>query len=136
MSTVILPTASCFDDAVNFVAWRVRENRRLLHNDGLVVVHGICLFPEDHSQPGKPFAHAWVEEANLVWRAGMLDGERVYYPTPLHSFLTQLRVQKSTRYTLLEAARRERAAGTYGPWEPEYQALCKDFSVIPRRVGT
>lgn len=125
LSTVILPTGKCFDDALDFVEWRLLENPELAHHDNLLVVHGICLVPEDQARAGELFAHAWVEENNVVWQAGLVDGQRVFYGMQLLDFLTELRVQESTRYTLLEAARHNHASCHYGPWEPRYEALCR-----------
>jgi len=121
----ILPTGKCFDDVFAFVEMRLAENPELL--DRLTIVHGVCLFPDDQEEAGKPFAHAWViERDSVVWQGGLLRGERVWYSMPFGEFTLQLRVQRATPYSLRTAAAENKRTGHLGPWLEEYRALCND----------
>ncbi len=126
--TVIRPTGTCFDDALDLIeAWVRNEPHRVVHGT-LRLVHGICLAP-DGPKRGTPFAHAWVEElvsggATQIWQSGLLDGQRIAYSMELDEFEAKLRVQKCTRYTLPEAVRENHRTNHYGPWLPEYAELC------------
>lgn len=128
--TVIRPTNTCFDDALDFIAERVKRDVELaLHETRLILVHGICLAPEG-PLIGEPFAHAWVEERapgepKQVWQGGILDGERVYYGIDADEFAQMLRPQKVTRYTVREAWLENERTEHFGPWVAEYEALCR-----------
>lgn len=123
----ILPTHHCFDDALDFIEERLRRNASALH---LVLVHGIALGPSGPHE-GEPFAHAWVEEDDVAWDCGMLDGQRVYYSLERGEFYASLRIQDFTRYTLREAWQENQRSGHYGPWKAEYAALCgKDRRIM------
>lgn len=119
----IMPTHTCFDDALEFVEMRLSEKKLFADSDELLVVHGIALAPEGE-RAGEPFAHAWVEEGDLAYQAGMLMGGKVWYGVQREEFYLALRIQRATRYTLREAWERNRESGHFGPWEPEYETLC------------
>lgn len=116
--TTILPTHSCFDDSLDFIEARVKI--RIQDADTLVLVHGICTAPD-----GDRYAHAWVEEAGLVWDSGLLDGVPIYYSCTVEEFTKARGVQQTTRYTVREALRENYRTNMYGPWKPEYLALCQ-----------
>jgi hypothetical protein len=118
-----MPTGRCFDDALEFVESRVIENPALAHEATLTLVHGIALAPSGPHE-GEPFAHAWVEEGETVWGAGLLDGRRIYFPVERAGFYECLRIRSATRYTIREAAEENFRTNNYGPWKPEYIALC------------
>jgi hypothetical protein len=113
----ILPTHSCFDDSLDLIELRVKA--KIADADVLVLVHGICTAPD-----GDPYAHAWVEENGLAWDSGLLDGEAIYYVCSVEEFTKARGVQKTTRYTVREALIENYRTNMYGPWEPEYLALC------------
>lgn len=117
------PTHTCFDDALDFIERRIREDIKKARE--LFLVHGILLAPTGE-QKGTPYCHAWVEDPlGLAWQDGLLEsGERVTYATPVETFRNVFRPQKETRYTLAEAAIENQRTGHYGPWLEEYQALC------------
>lgn len=120
----LLPTHTCFDDALEYCEHRVKQDRRLVRSNKLTLVHGVLTVPEGPKR-GQPFAHAWVEEGGRVWQDGFLeDGTRVTWSMDRKEFAEKLGLQKETRYTLLEALAENDRSGTYGPWLPEYQALC------------
>jgi hypothetical protein len=121
--SIIYPTHRCFDDALDFVTERMKEDPKGLENK-LLVVHGIVLMPSGPDE-GEPYAHAWVEEGSLVWQGGILDGERVYWSVEWSEFRDELRVQEATRYTLRQAYMENQRTNHYGPWLAKYEALCR-----------
>jgi hypothetical protein len=118
----ILPTHTCFDDALDFLGALLQIGR--LSKDELneyVVVHGICTAPD-----GNPYAHAWVEQsrARLIWQGGVVDGVRVWFAVPIEEFDREYRPQITTRYTPAETARENARTNHFGPWKDEYFELC------------
>lgn len=125
-SPAIYPTFTCFDDALEFLGDRVKADPVAAARQ-LMLVHGICLAPEGPKK-GTPFAHAWVEEMKpegvVVWQAGILEGQRVLYSVGLQEFTQSFQVQQFTRYTVHQAALENERTCHFGPWIPEYEALC------------
>jgi len=141
--TCIFPTHTCFDDALDYLALRLRQDRRAAAK--LTLVHGILLVPEG-PKVGTPFAHGWVEEALpggvVVWQDGFIDLggfevplaggtlraerdlARVTYSTPAVDWREKMRLQKDTRYTVRQAIAENRRSNNFGPWVDEYRALC------------
>ena len=139
----ILPTHTCFDDALDYLAHRLKADPA--SEPRFTLVHGILLAPEG-AKAGTPFAHAWVEEdlpgGVVVWQDGYVDLggfemplaggtlraehdlARVSLSTPAAEWRAKMQLQKETRYTVREAWAENRRTVTFGPWEPEYQALC------------
>ena len=121
-SLTILPTYSCFNDAIEYIEEIAKaDQQRAL---GLVLVHAIVVMP-DGPEEGTLYSHAWVEDGELVWQAGMWNGQRVYFSCLRVEYTRFMRVQDSTRYNLYELYIENRKSGHYGPWKPEYQALCR-----------
>lgn len=132
----ILPTHACFDDALDFFTELDGVFARSIvdMHDQFRVVHGVC---RGHAR-GTLYAHAWVEDENntdgtaeqppLVWQAGVrrVDGKRVWFGLPRDRFYELYGVQYRTRYTVPMCAELNRTHGTYGPWRPEYVALCQE----------
>jgi hypothetical protein len=115
------PTHSCFDDAVQFFIALGTEGTPAEQLDKFVLVHGICLAPDD-----TPYVHAWVEHADdFVVMAGIVEGKREYYKVERGSFYENWRVQEFTVYTVDEFVRACAASrgGTAGPWLPKYIAM-------------
>lgn len=129
MNDTILPTHSCFDDALDFIEHRIRADIRSA--DVLTLVHGICTAPD-----GESYAHAWVEERTtawlLVWDSGLLEGVQIYYSVSAAEFATARGVQETTRYSVREALYENHRTSMYGPWKPEYLALCNQGHGKPR----
>lgn len=123
---VIQPTHMCFDDALDLLCARLRKNPELADSGLFVVVHAICLIPEGPDE-GERFAHAWLEEGGeTAWQGGILDGQHIAYAVSARELGRELRMEKAWRYTPREVAAENEKHGTYGPWEPELLALCKD----------
>ena len=119
----ILPTHTCFDDALEFLDELMKggEVDRLAR---LRVVHGICLAPEG-PKAGSPFAHAWVEEDGDCVQAGLVAGceHKVYFGIERAEFYKMLRVQVSTAYTAQDAMLNNARFGHFGPWENSYREI-------------
>lgn len=118
--TIIHPTGTCFDDALDFLAEALRIDPRA----DLVLVHGICTHP-DGPRAGTRYAHAWVEEGEDLWQTGIIDGERRTYCCERAEFYGLLKIVDTTRYTPRQADRENRRSNHYGPWVKRYAALCK-----------
>lgn len=93
----VLPTGTCFDDALDFLSFRMKQDGVERAMRSLVLVHGICLVPEGHLKAGTRFAHAWVEETRpdgevLAWQDGYAEGLRVSYAVGLLELLQELRI--------------------------------------------
>lgn len=115
--TLIFPTHSCFDDALDLAEALVMQDRR--EAGKLFVVHAICLMPD-----GRPYAHAWLEREDCCLFVGVIEGREVPLEAAKDEFYVEYKVQESTRYTLREALAENVRTNHYGPWKPEYEALC------------
>lgn len=127
---VIYPTHKCFDDSMEFCEARAVARHPSVDTT-LRLVHGIILTPEDHPEgsdglrAGDRSVHAWVEDGDLVWDAGVLgNGQRIQYAIAKAEYYAHYRVQETTVYTMREVLEQNRASGHYGPWRREYRALC------------
>lgn len=125
----LLPTGHCFDDALDLITERVNESGAAVV-DRLTLVHAICVATD-----GTRYAHAWVEEDGTAWDAAMLHGRRIYYAVAREEFEAARRVEQTTRYTIAEALAENARTQTYGPWRPEYQALCGRDGRIHGLIG-
>jgi hypothetical protein len=126
--STILPTHTCFDDALDIIEANVRESPSLAHTDELILAHGILLHPDT----GEPFAHAWVECSGWVGQAGFLNGEKGVYGLPWENFAERMRPQDVTRYTVRQALEENNRSGHYGPWLEKYDALCRNPKGVDR----
>ena len=141
MST-LRPTRHCFDDALEFISERVKENPALAHTSALILVHAICRGALDGPHPDEPYAHAWVEEDDLCWDAALVGEHwehQIYYAVARDEFYAARRVTTTTRYTVRQACLENLRSGTFGPWRPEYRALCggdRILGSIPATIDT
>lgn len=130
--TDIKPTFLCFDDALELINERVLEDPTTI--DTLILVHGLAC-----GRDGSPYAHAWVEDADLCWDAGLVDGQRIYYAVARKEYYAARQIVSSTRYTVKDACRQNLQSGHYGPWLSTYRAFCgasqRIMSVIPAAVS-
>lgn len=124
----ILPTCSCFDDALDYIGARLMAHPSLVRSTDMFLVHGIAVGGRD----GEPYAHAWVEEGDDCWDAGILRGQRIWYSIKHDEFYAARLIITTTRYTVKEALRENIRSNHYGPWEAKYQALCNNGG--PRRI--
>lgn len=152
--TAILPTHTCFDDALDYLAHRLKADPS--SEERLTLVHGILLAPEG-PKAGTPFAHAWVEEElqgrTIVWQDGFIDLggfeiplaggtlraeqdlARVSYSTPAAEWRQKMRLRKETRYSARQASAENGRTNHYGPWVEEYRALCGRGETFWPRAG-
>lgn len=124
----ILPTHTCFDDALDWIVGRLQQDGASVF-DTLFLVHGIQVIPGGQVDADHLFAHAWVEDGAYCWDFGIIEGgdahgrKCAYAVEPVEYYQTR-QVQEATRYTVRQAFVQNRRSGTYGPWKPEYSALC------------
>jgi hypothetical protein len=124
----ILPTHHCFDDALELLIDFVLADPA--RASSVRLVHGIGRYPaqyldDGHLKPGDYFAHAWLEEGPIVWESGLVDGAQVAYAVDRSEHHAYLQIVCGTYYSLLAAWHENQRTGTYGPWRPEYLALCR-----------
>ena len=118
----ILPTHTCFTDAMELLAEAIQSNEGSAESNELLLVHAICLLPS-----GEEFSHAWVEcLGKYVWFVGILDGKREQFAADLNEYYIDARVKETTKYTPIQVWQFNRKHVTYGPWEEKYQRLCKE----------
>lgn len=116
------PTGRCFDDALEFLENEARRGLTLEQAKRLCLVHGVCLSADGHL-----FAHAWVESGDdMVISAGLLRGKRIFYKMDRATYYAKWCVEEAHRYTLEQASSENYRSGHFGPWRPDYLALCKD----------
>lgn len=130
-NSTIVPTHSCFDDAIEFFELFLGDLRRAA--TVFRVVHGVL---RGHDE-GEPYGHGWVEQlpgtdfglidfrppARVVWQGGLIDGARVYFALDRSDFFRGYGVQRFWSYTLQEAVEHNMRSGHYGPWQPEVREL-------------
>lgn len=114
----ILPTGTCFDDALFLWAIFTKNSRVPAY-----LCHGICLHAD-----GEPYSHAWVEKVDLCIFSGIMQGEKMAFEVPQPDFYEYFRVTDDvTKYTTEDFLRfedlHERKAG---PWEERYIELTTD----------
>ena len=120
---MLLPTHTCFDDAIETLG----EMFTASHNDyaDLRLVHGLVRLPN-----GKLSAHAWCEfEKNAktyVVFVAILNGERQHFVGEQGEYYAEIGVVETTRYTVEQAALENRRSGNLGPWLPRYRARTRD----------
>jgi len=128
---VIYPTHKCFDNAMEFCERRARAFHPSIETT-LRLVHGIILIPDQpdgltDARAGERAVHAWVEDGDLVWDAGLMeDGTPIEFAVQKAEYYAHYRVQETTVYTMWDVLEHNRASGHYGPWRPEYRALCRN----------
>lgn len=116
----VLPTHSCFDDALRFFAlWP-----NLVARNNALIVHGICI----GSDAGVRYAHAWVEvddamHGRAVCQSGMLDGETFFMLVAVEDYYVKMNVHSAYKYSFVEAIVHTVNEGIAGPWEQELKEL-------------
>lgn len=115
----IRPTFHCFDDALELINERVLEDPAGAPWPHLRLVHGLA-----RGENGDRYAHAWVEEDDRCWDAGLVDGQRIYYAVPHDEFYEARQIHRTTVYTVRQACLENLTSGHYGPWRWEYRACC------------
>lgn len=125
----IYPTNKCFDDALDFISLILQEKseeREALRHE-LFLVHAICKMPD-----GRRYSHAWVEDCKTktcIFK-GILENEASYFARDIKQYYEHIMPLEWTKYTVMQASEQNELHGTFGPWEPRYQALCRDFKMV------
>jgi hypothetical protein len=118
------PTGTAFDDALDWLQVSVQLGTSLLELERRAwVMHGVCLSPVTD----EPFAHAWVhlrERPSVVLATPTGDGGVGFFETSQPLFDAYFRPQLVTRYTVREVIEQNALHEHFGPWLPEYMALC------------
>lgn len=128
----ILPTHTCFDDALDLLAAIAKDRYGAILNPGIEkdfefkLCHAICVDPK-----GKQYAHAFVEDEknDQVRSMGRVAGHDaiVEYCADRKEYYDHFKVIKVWRYDLLEAYILNRMHENYGPWQLELLKLCKNY---------
>ncbi len=120
ISNMILPTGSCFDDALDFLEGLAKEHNPILRTGRLLLVHAICLAPDGHE-----YSHAWVEqdEKFVIFR-GIWLGVKNYFAASIDEYYRDAKVKDTTKYTPQQACIENHNSGNYGPWVERYKKLC------------
>jgi hypothetical protein len=115
----ILPTHTCFNDALELLAELSRDCPET--REGLLLVHAICTAPD-----GNHYAHAYVSNStNGTSRfGGIFKGERVCLEVDTAEYEANLRIIDCVRYTVPQAIMLNHQSGHYGPWIERYRRLC------------
>lgn len=112
----ILPTGTCFDDALSVWAIFTKNSRAI----SAILVHGICLHAD-----GTPYSHAWIEKADVCIFSGIMHGEKMAFEVAQPDFYEYFRVTDDvTKYTPEDFADLHKR--TAGPWEKRYIVLTSD----------
>jgi len=119
----ILPTNTCFDDALDFITEVISANIDIKDEllKSLILVHAVCIHPD-----GYPYAHAWVEDRGKCIFKGIFNGKADYFAADQKEYYKDTKVIEVTKYTIMQAAALNAKHNTFGPWKPDYLALCSD----------
>lgn len=119
---------TCFTDALEFIERHIKRDPTLVHDKTFVLVHGILVVPEGEPNAGLRHSHAWVEKDGDVWQSGFLDGQKIYFACRRDEFYAEAGIEASTSYTMLDVWIANKSSGHFGPWKPDYQALCREVT--------
>lgn len=124
----VLPTHTCFDDAVEFLENLARRGEPFTH---FRVVHAVLKIPKPEVFIGTAdlgvYAHAWLRNPtnNTVVFAGIYDNEKIYIEADRDEYYAKIEIVDSTEYDTFEVARLNEIHGTFGPWKEEYIKHCR-----------
>lgn len=115
----ILPTGTCFDDALALWAIFTKNSRAI----PAILVHGICLHAD-----GTPYSHAWIEKADVCIFSGIMHGEKMAFEVAQPDFYEYFRVTDDVMKYGIEdfLAFEDLHERKAGPWEERYIALTTD----------
>lgn len=125
----ILPTHTCFDDALDVLADMVKASPS--QTADLFLVHGLCRAPDGHL-----YAHAWVEwertpaDVQCVF-AGILEGECGHFMGDRAAYYAEIHVEETTRYPVEAAIAENVRHNHYGPWVARYREHCRTQEATP-----
>lgn len=122
--TKILPTSTCFDDALDTLFALLTEHPEdTAIAEQVFLVHGIV-----HPAGYPRMAHAWLEDdqEHTVIFSGIIAGEKRLLLAQRTEYYANMQPEEVTRYTYSQAFVNNRLSGHYGPWKPAYRALCRN----------
>lgn len=119
LEATLLPTHTCFDDAIEMIEQFLLKKR--FPPDGLFLIHAIVA-PDGM----KDSSHAWVEDKNdTAFFIAILESRKVVVECSAAQYRKELHVKALTAYTMRETWELNKLHRTYGPWKQEYIALCR-----------
>lgn len=122
MSPSLMPTGSCFDDALEYLEHLSRSNPQMLvEHQALWLVHGLC---RARNAEGTIYAHGWVELDGHCIEAGLLYGNRIYYGVRTDRYYAKRNVIQATAYRMVDVLAENERTNNYGPWQQEYLDHC------------
>jgi hypothetical protein len=117
----ILPTHTCFDDAIEIMEAIVKVDPSICFGNDLLLVHAVGLKAD-----GKRFSHAWLEMDGMAIFRGIVDGKRMELSAPRRQYYHSLKLQQLTRYNCRQVRDENIKSGHFGPWIEPYISLCRD----------
>ncbi len=125
----ILPTHTCFDDVMEWLALhgrRMELDKLMAHT----FVHGICKGFDIgiHAAHDAPYAHAWILRDDVVIDFGIHSVQKVVLmmEIPKTVFYHSRKVQQEVHYTPKEYALASNITGHSGPWKAAMERLTAD----------
>lgn len=104
---VLMPTGTCFDDAFTYLDKMAREESVAVRRGDYLLCHGICTMQSTWRsgvlEPGKPYAHAWVERGDAVIMFGYCNGNYAAATVSKDEFYVEVHVKQVMRYTPKQA---------------------------------
>jgi len=115
----VLPTHTCFDDALEFLEDLARREEPFTH---FRVVHALLKNPDS-----EVYAHAWLLNTanNTVVFAGIYDNEKIYIEADADEYYSKIDILDMTQYDSVEICEMNHLYGTYGPWKTQYLEYCR-----------
>lgn len=122
--TIIQPTRTCFDDAVELLVEicthvpEMKENVRVVH----ALIEG--------NEPGKEgdiIAHGWLETEDEVFFCGMVDGKKIQLCAPRREYYKETKVRMLIRYTGREVADLNSRTEHTGPWDDIFRPYTGNY---------
>lgn len=117
---VLYPTGKCFDDALDYLEFLVKEDPSRAHTTEYQLAHGILDSGE------YLYSHAWIETKESVIDGRILNDEKVMAEYDKTGFYIEMKVVERTLYTVKEACELNYISGHYGPWIEKYRKLCRN----------
>lgn len=120
MQREIMPTGQCFDDSMEFLSNRIKNEPGAYTR--YVLIHAMI-----RGINGAVHAHSWVEDPveDCVWTAGIKQRERVFVRVfDQAAYRAFVGAHDITCYSIEEARQMMQRHKHPPPWEPRYRRLC------------
>lgn len=111
---MILPTHTCFDDALRYVVTFGGEDR-----SDIRIIHALCRGDGD-----REYLHAWVEQKNELGERVAVNGavvqdEFMYIFVPVLEYRERMRIVIKHQYDFVEAVIESLKNDSSGPWNAD-----------------